>query len=72
MIGAELDEESGLAVLDVRAFTPGDAFELNTRLLDLSEQLVNRLNERAQGRGIAEAERRLFRPKAYSAMPGSR
>jgi len=59
MVGAKLDDESGLAVLEVRAFTPDDAYELNTRLLNLSEQLVNRLNERAQGRGIAEAERRV-------------
>ena len=59
MVGAKLDEESGLAVVEVRAFTPGDAYELNTRLLNLSEELVNRLNERAQGRGIAEAERRV-------------
>src|SRR5207244_8177752 len=51
--------ESGLAVLEVRAFRPSDAYELNTRLLSLSEALVNRLNERAQGRGIAEAERRV-------------
>ena len=59
MVGAKLDEETGLAVLDVRAFTPGDSYELNARLLNLSEALVNRLNERAQGRGIAEAERRV-------------
>ena len=59
MVGAKLDDETGLAVLDVRAFTPGDAYELNTKLLNLSEALVNRLNERAEGRGIAEAERRV-------------
>jgi len=59
MVGAKLDDETGLAVLDVRAFTPRDAYELNTKLLNLSEALVNRLNERAQGRGIAEAEQRV-------------
>ena len=59
MVGAKLDEETGLAVLDVHAFTPQDAYDLNTRLLNLSEALVNRLNERAEGRGIAEAERRV-------------
>jgi capsular polysaccharide transport system permease protein len=59
MVSAGLDDESGLAVLDVRAFTPRDAYELNARLLNLSEALVNRLNERAEGRGIAEAERRV-------------
>lgn len=60
MVSAKIDDESGLAILEVRAFTPTDAYELNTRLLNLSETLVNRLNDRAQGRGITEAERRVF------------
>lgn len=59
MVGADTDPDSGLAVLDVQAFTPEDAFDLNSRLLDLSEALVNRLNERAEGRAITEAERRV-------------
>lgn len=60
MVGANLDQESGLAVLEVRAFSPSDAYDLNTRLLGLSEGLVNRLNQRAEGRAIAEAEQRVF------------
>lgn len=64
MVGAKIDEESGLAVLEVRAFTPGDAYDLNARLLNLSEALVNRLNERAEGRGITEAERRVVQAEA--------
>jgi len=59
MIGADLDAESGLAQVQVQAFTPRDAYDINSRLLDLSEGLVNRLNERAEGRAIAEAERRV-------------
>ena len=59
MVGANLDQDSGLAVLEVRAFTPRDAYDLNARLLNLSESLVNRLNQRAQGRGIAEAQQRV-------------
>jgi capsular polysaccharide transport system permease protein len=59
MVGADTDPDSGLAVLEVQAFTPDDAYNLNTRLLDLSEGLVNRLNERAEGRAIQEAEQRL-------------
>ena len=59
MVGAHLDEDSGLAVLEVHAFTPKDAYDLNARLLNLSEALVNRLNLRAEGRGIAEAEQRV-------------
>jgi capsular polysaccharide transport system permease protein len=59
MVGANSDADSGLAVVEVRGFTPQDAYEINARLLDLSEALVNRLNERAEGRAIAEAERRV-------------
>jgi len=59
MVGAEVDQDSGLAVLEARAFTPKDAYDINAKLLDLSEVLVNRLNERAEGRAIAEGERRV-------------
>jgi capsular polysaccharide transport system permease protein len=59
VVSASVDNETGLAVLDVRAFTPQDAYDINARLLDLSEGLVNRLNQRAEGRAIAEAERRV-------------
>lgn len=59
-VDAKLDPESGLAIVEVRAFTPEDAHEINSRLLNLSEGLVNRLNRRAEGRAIAEAERRVL------------
>lgn len=59
MVGADVDPESGLAVVQVRAFSPDDAYRINSRLLDLSEELVNRLNQRAEGRAIQEAERRV-------------
>jgi capsular polysaccharide transport system permease protein len=58
-VGADIDPESGLAVLETEGFTPRDAYEINSRLLDLSEALVNRLNERAEGRGIGEAQHRV-------------
>jgi capsular polysaccharide transport system permease protein len=64
MIGADTDAGSGLAVLEVQAFTPEDAYDLNSRLLDLSEQLVNRLNERAERRAITEGEQRVFQAEA--------
>ena len=60
MVGADIDQESGLAVLEVKAFTPRDAYEMNSRLLGLSEDLVNRLNQRAEGRAVAEAEHRVL------------
>jgi capsular polysaccharide transport system permease protein len=59
MVSAEVDQDTGLAMLEARAFTPQDAYQINQKLLDLSEVLVNRLNQRAEGRAIAEAEQRV-------------
>lgn len=60
MVSADIDSESNMAVVHVKAFRPQDAQQINGRLLDLSELLVNRLNERAENRAIAEAERRVI------------
>jgi capsular polysaccharide transport system permease protein len=59
MVGADFDTEGGMAQVEVHAFTPRDAYAVNAKLLDLSEALVNRLNERAEGKSITEAERRV-------------
>ncbi|HIQ17360.1 MAG TPA: capsule biosynthesis protein [Novosphingobium capsulatum] len=59
MVDARLDSETGAAVLTVKAFTPQDAYQINQSLLNLSEALVNRLNERAEGRGIIEAQKQV-------------
>ncbi|MBX7487831.1 capsule biosynthesis protein [Qipengyuania sp. GH25] len=60
MVDAHLDTENGTAVLTVKAFTPEDAFVINRTLLDLSEALVNKLNERAQNKVVSEAERQVL------------
>lgn len=59
MVDARLDTETGTATIKVKAFKPQDAFIINRQLLDLSEALVNRLNSRAQTKGIAEAQRQV-------------
>jgi capsular polysaccharide transport system permease protein len=59
MADASLDHETSVAVISVKAFTPLDAYQINRRLLELSEALVNRLNARAQSKGIAEAQRQV-------------
>jgi len=59
MVSARLDTESGTAIINVEAFTPQDAYVINRQLLDLSENLVNRLNARAQSKGIAEAQKQV-------------
>ena len=54
-----IDPKSSVAVLEVRAFSPADAQAINARLLDLGEELVNRLNAKANQNGIVEAQRRV-------------
>lgn len=59
MVETRIDHDTGTAILTTKAFTPDDAYIINARLLDLSERLVNKLNDRSQNRAIAEAERRV-------------
>jgi capsular polysaccharide transport system permease protein len=59
MVAAKLDHDTGTAVLTVKGFTPKDAYEIDEGLLKLSEDLVNRLNVRAQKTQVAEAEGRV-------------
>lgn len=59
MVDANLDKETGTAVVMVKAFSPDASHAINEKLLRLSEALVNRLNARAQNRGIEEAERQV-------------
>jgi len=58
-VDAHLDTEAGTAIIKVEAFTPQDAYVINRQLLDLSEGLVNRLNNRAQSKGILEAQKQV-------------
>ena len=64
MVSASPDNDSGVAVLETRAFRARDAQAINERLLDLSEALVNRLNTRAEGRAVTEAEQRVVQAQS--------
>lgn len=59
MVSANHDSDTQIAVVTVKAFNPDDAYRINASLLDLSEDFVNSLNERARLKSIAEAERRV-------------
>jgi capsular polysaccharide transport system permease protein len=59
MVSVHMDNETGMAVLTVKAFDPARAQLLNENLLQLSEGLVNRLNQRSNTKTIAEAENRV-------------
>lgn len=56
-IGIEHDTTSSITTLKVKAFNPEDARRINRQLLDLSEALVNRLNNRGQTDLLGNAQR---------------
>jgi capsular polysaccharide transport system permease protein len=47
-VGVQYDTTSSIATLSVRAFKAEDAYRFNRQLLQLSEELVNRLNSRGR------------------------
>lgn len=48
MVGVQIDSVSSIATLSTRAFTAEDAYSMNQRLVEMSEALVNQLNERGR------------------------
>ncbi len=48
MVGVQLDPVSSIATVTVRAFSAEEAQKINKRLLEMSEALVNQLNERGR------------------------
>jgi capsular polysaccharide transport system permease protein len=51
------DTTTGITTLTVKAFRAEDAQRLASRLVELSEALVNRLNERSKANAVADAEK---------------
>lgn len=47
VVAVEFDTTSAITTLQVRSFTSQDAVKINESLLELSEHLINRMNERA-------------------------
>jgi len=47
-VAVDLDAASSISTLSVNAFSPQDAYQINEKLLELSESLVNQLNERGR------------------------
>jgi capsular polysaccharide transport system permease protein len=46
-VGVEYDSVSSISILTVRAFTAEDAYKINGMLMEMSERLVNTLNDRS-------------------------
>lgn len=62
-VGIEFDTGTQVTRLSVSAYTPSDAQMINMRLLGHAEQLVNRLNNRAQKDTIQLAQAEVDRAK---------
>lgn len=65
MVSVQLDPSSSIVTVKVRAFSAEDALKINQHLLEMSEALVNQLNERGRqdmirlaANEVAEAEKR--------------
>lgn len=65
-VGIAFDSETGITTLTVRAFTPTDSQQINRRLLEQAEDLVNKLNERGQSDMIRNAEREVAEAREQS------
>jgi capsular polysaccharide transport system permease protein len=47
-VGVDYDSSSSISILMVRAYTARDAYDINSALLQMSERLINTLNDRAR------------------------
>ncbi|CAE6845281.1 hypothetical protein R69746_07108 [Paraburkholderia aspalathi] len=47
IVSVDFDSSSAITTLQVRSYTSNDAEKINEKLLEMSERLVNRMNERA-------------------------
>lgn len=60
-VDVKVEAQSGIAILRVRAFTPGDAQEFARSLLKGSEIFVNRLNTEVFRNALLQAESEVAR-----------
>lgn len=66
-VDSTYDGGTFVAHLKVQAYTPDDAFEINRRLLNLGESLVNRLNQRSRTDLVRYAEKEVDEARARAA-----
>jgi capsular polysaccharide transport system permease protein len=60
----ELDSTSSISTLTVKAYTAEDAYAINSKLLEMAESLVNKLNERGNKDLVGAAEKQLTEARA--------
>src|SRR5262249_44799287 len=63
-VWVEIDAQSGIATLDVKAYRAEDAQRIASALVTYSEQLVNELNDRARHDALATFQRQVDIAKA--------
>ena len=56
MVVPIIDAQSGIVTVKVYAFTAQDAFDISTRLVALSERLINRISERSRTAAVDEGQ----------------
>jgi len=55
-VAVDYDSVTSISILTTRAFNPEDAFKINKKLLEISERLVNTLNDRSRKDLVSFAE----------------
>ena len=65
-VSIRFDSASGIITLRVEAFTPDDARDIAATLLDESERLVNRLNDRSRQDAVREAQQEVDRSRTQA------
>ncbi len=65
-VAIQQDTTSSIVTLTVRAFTPRDAAEINSQLLEMAEATVNKLNQRGRQDLIRFAQREVDDAKVQS------
>jgi capsular polysaccharide transport system permease protein len=65
-VGLDNDSTTSITTLTVRAYTPQDAYRFNQQLLEMSEAMVNRLNDRGREDLVRYAQSEVDTAKAKS------
>ena len=60
-VSIDLDSNSSISTLTVRAYSADDAYAINNRLLNMAEVIVNQLNERGRRDTVSYAENEVNR-----------
>lgn len=71
-VGADFDSGSSITTLTVRAYTPEDARRFNRELLEQSESLVNRLNQRGRRDLIGYAQTEVSEAQQEASIAATR